>query len=439
MLSLFEFAGILLSLSVPWMLVTLASPATGATKLFMVAGAWPLVAIAQSAILVVQPGAGTVIFIINLFFFGATFAIRKPASKIGIDDVRDTAGAALATFLLLTPIVFFWISDSELRIFGWHNLMQLEAMYSILENFRKDLGYLGNLLSYPFLGLLPLAVTSRILDLSPTLLYPFFNIAALLVWTGSVYVWVQMTKKDASRLQIASSIAIVMLFAGGLVFLSNILLQQSGYHVYIESRATPLIAKHRYIDAMTLGLMSLSLQYLCNLLDGEGRRGFRLMAVYFGVQTCVSYPAMGPVAVLLSGMMAVKAFSLDCRKGQWSVLEFISPIIVGATLLLTIQFLHGDKVESSLGISFEIKMLADRRDERGPDAWTDRSPCLLHDQESISTRQVALFPVPAVVFHPLHRVALARQRTVQALVWGKHPVVVPCCALASCFQIGQYR
>ncbi len=356
MFPLLEFIGILLSLSAPCLLVTLASPAKGAMKLLMVAGAWPLVAIMQSAILVVQPDAGPAIFVANLIFLAAAFVVgrRKPGAESG--DMKDLAGAALATCLVLVPLAFFWVSDSELRIFGWHNLMQLEAMYSVLENFRDDLGYLGSQLSYPFLGLLPLAAASRILDLSPTLLYPFFNIVTLFVWAGSVHVWLRMTRKDASQLQVASSIAIVMLFAGALVYLSDILLQQSGYHVYIESRTAPLIAKHRYIDAMTLGLMSLSLQYLCGLLDSGGRKGFRLLELYFGIQTCVSYPALGPVAVLFSGMMAARAAIPHFRKRPWSVLSgFASPIIVGASLILAMRVLEGDKVEHGLGVSFDAK------------------------------------------------------------------------------------
>ncbi len=354
----FQLAIVVSSLSVPWLIVRLGSAATGSMRILMVLGSWPLVQVAESLLLIAHPGAAALLLVLHLACLAVAYGIDRTRPCMTAGELTEFLGPLLATGLIGAPLVFLWFADPELRIFGWHHLLQLEALYSALDNGGADLGYFGKAISYPFLGLLPLAAISRILDLSPTLTYPVFNILSMFVWAGTLHIWVRTVKKDSGQFQNALGIAFIMLSSGVLVYLSTLLLQESGLYIYIENRSVPLIAKHRHIDAMIIGLMSLSLQYLCVLLQGRGKEGLRVLETYFGVQACVTYPALGPVAVLFSGMMALRqAVPLLRRRPPAVLLACISPVLVALSLLLTMGYLGADKAGSGIGILLEPKRL----------------------------------------------------------------------------------
>ncbi|VXC22282.1 hypothetical protein [Massilia sp. 9I] len=357
-MDLFQLAIVVSSLSVTWLIVRLGSAATGSMRILMVLGAWPLVLVAESMLLIARPGAGALLMVLHLACIALAYGIGRTQARMAAGEIAEFLGPLVATGLIGAPLVFLWFADPELRIFGWHHLLQLEALYSALGNGGADLGYFGKALSYPFFGLLPLAAISRMLDLSPTLTYPAFNILSIFVWAGSLHIWLRTVKKDSGQFQNALIIAFLMLSSGALVYLSTLLLQESGLYIYIENRSVPLIAKHRHIDAMTVGLMSLSLQYLCVLLQGRGKEGLRMLETYFGVQACVTYPALGPVAVLFSGMMALRqAVPLLRQRPPAALLACISPVLVALSLLLTMGYLGVDKAGSGLGILLEPKRL----------------------------------------------------------------------------------
>ena len=208
----------------------------------------------------------------------------------------------ISTLILSSFYINYYIFDGWL-LFGWHNLMQLDAIYSS-DIGRIDIFYFMNRLTYPYFGLLPLSFFSKIFDISPLILYPLFNGLFFILWFATYNDYLMRFDK---RENTAISVAITFLYSGIGVFIYLIFSKffTSLFSIFdvsltlpgVENRASPIFSKFPYIDAMTLGLPYLALQYYFLRFK---KNTSLLISCLCGTQVILTYPLLGPVVVLVS-------------------------------------------------------------------------------------------------------------------------------------------
>lgn len=96
-------------------------------------------------------------------------------------SVRGTLGTLLLSLFTLLPVLAAYFGTRGWGNVGWHNLMQLELIYSRQQG--MDLSYYSPDISYPTLGLVPFAILSRLFDVSPLHSYFILNILLFALWT----------------------------------------------------------------------------------------------------------------------------------------------------------------------------------------------------------------------------------------------------------------
>jgi hypothetical protein len=248
-----------------------------------------------------------------------------------------------SVFVLSTGLLTVF-SEYRFYMFGWHNMMQLDSMYSWVLG-GVDLYYYRDGLSYPYFGLLPLTQISRLANVSPLTLYLWFNILCFIVWFAA---YVNNLKKKVNADHSITATCITFLISGLFVLLYayisprvNGLLNnyiQNFALPYCESRVSPMFSKFFGIDAMTIGIPSLAIQYFFSLCR---TRQSLVMSFLFGVQTILSYPLLGPVSLLIP--LSVIIFSKGNR-----IPEFGTFIVLTFILYFSLKNVSGDQISTGL-------------------------------------------------------------------------------------------
>ena len=155
-----------------------------------------------------------------------------------------------------------WVFVPNLRVYGWHNMMQLDAINQIydLPKLPEESGLAGFRLNYGWLGFAQIAILSSLLDRPPTVIFTGINLVqiscmfAFLVATvrrfSSVSLWIS-SLTTAFALLTTTLIAIPWAY-------------EAGGRLPGESRIAPVIHKFLYLDAMNYGIACFAmLIYTC--------------------------------------------------------------------------------------------------------------------------------------------------------------------------------
>jgi hypothetical protein len=269
----------------------------------------------------------------------------------------ETEGSLREVFLvaciLFVPLIYLaWSVDGWLR-FGWHNLLQAEAIYSVFLNGASDLGFSSHRMGYPYIGLLPLGVLSRTFDVVPTRLLLGFNFLALIVWVFSIYSFL-LEKRDSRPMTRGIAVLSVIFLSGATYYVADKFLHLVGLRqLNLEFRASPVTTKFIHLDAMTWGIASLSMQYAIMAGQRWASSSVRgILGFLFGAQTILTYPLLGPCAILISG-----AHVLDAGSNGWPSIRFprlVSPVGLSALLGGVLLIYGADKGTSTVAFATSI-------------------------------------------------------------------------------------
>lgn len=227
------------------------------------------------------------------------FSLRR--IRLGIDG-----WILLGVVLLLLPFACVLAIVPWLRVYGWHNMMQLAACYQVpnLPRPPEDWDMAGLRLNYPWFGLIHLTALARMLDASPTRIFPLFNVAQLLA-----LIWIV---RGIQRVCIESAawaahvLTVILYFLA--VGLGGPLLEVIG--IAHEVRLDPPIVNFLFIDAMTAGLALTALTLL--IVVAYVRQPFGTFPVAAGIVFSalgLTYPLLYPAvgAILLAAFVVLRA------------------------------------------------------------------------------------------------------------------------------------
>ena len=132
-----------------------------------------------------------IVGLLNLFALGViAFDVRRvgtPAPDAGSPaDLLAALGCfALLVFILLAT----WLGIPNYRVYTWHNMMQIDACYQIVElpAIPQDWDLAGVRLNYGWFGLVQLTSISWLMDCPPTLVFPWLNALQLLALVVLMY------------------------------------------------------------------------------------------------------------------------------------------------------------------------------------------------------------------------------------------------------------
>ena len=121
--------------------------------------------------------------------------------------------AALGCFALLVFILLAtWLGIPNYRVYTWHNMMQIDACYQIVElpAIAQDWDLAGVGLNYGWFGLVQLTSISWLMDCPPTLVFPWLNGLQLLALVVLMYETARQFEAHYPVVT-ASTIAIILL------------------------------------------------------------------------------------------------------------------------------------------------------------------------------------------------------------------------------------
>jgi hypothetical protein len=229
--------------------------------------------------------------------------IGRPAMASANAENPASLVAPLCCFgmLIFVPLAI-WVGVPGQRVYGWHNMMQLNACYQVanLPAIPQEWEMAGLRLNYGWLGLIQLTAISWLLDCSPTMVYPWLNALQLLALVVLIY---ETSRKLESHrpLLLASTIAI-LLFGTNLVGMLAAAAHGPPF-LQGEMRTGPFVIKYVGIDAMIIGLsLAAGLAYTIALATTQTIARLWLLVPLLILGTGLSYPLLIPSTVLLAGL-----------------------------------------------------------------------------------------------------------------------------------------
>jgi hypothetical protein len=230
-----------------------------------------------------------------------------------------------AFMFLVLPLVCVWVLVPGMRLYGYHNMMQLAALYQIpdLPHLPEDWDMAGLRLNYPWFGLIHLTATAWMIHASPTQVFPVSNVIQLAAWIWLVRGIQQFVE---SRAGTVTTVILYFLAVGS----ARPFLLARG--LYYEGRLDPPIVKFLFIDAMTIGLALTALVVLITTAYLRGPfKGFPLAVGVICMAEGLSYPLLYPaVAVILFSAFV----SLDSGRARLAFLRAAAPGFVLSTLVV---------------------------------------------------------------------------------------------------------
>jgi hypothetical protein len=228
---------------------------------------------------------------------------------------RTNAPGSAATLSVVAPLVCFglvilvpltiWLAAPAWRVYGWHNMWQLEACYQIanLPAIPQEWDLAGLRLNHGWLGLVQLTAVSWQLKCSPTLVYPWLNALQLLAVVTLLYFTARQLMAEHALLT-SAALAVVML-SSNLVGMVNWL--NHGSKLFSgEGRTAAFIGKYVGIDPMTVGLaLTGGLVYTIALATTEYMKRIWLLVPVLLLGIGLSYPLLLPSTLLICGLLCI--------------------------------------------------------------------------------------------------------------------------------------
>lgn len=259
-------------------------------------------------------------------------------SLIAIQSILQTHLSKLmlifiTPLIVFVPITYCFLTYDGWYTYGWHNFLQLETIYSWVLD-KGDLNYYNQQLAYPYYGLIPLAQLSYWAKTSPLNIFLVFNLLCFIAWFS---VYLANFKSQCTKYSVFA-LLFFFTFIGLTYFIQPLVFK--GYAV--DLRASPFFCKFMYIDAMVIGIPSLAIQYYFSKKEGF-KNSF--LSFLFGLQVVVSYPLLGPSAILVS-------FSSCLFEKKSKLRNFLYTVFLSVVLLVIIETLKG----TSMGPSFYFEI-----------------------------------------------------------------------------------
>ncbi len=266
--------------------------------------------------------------------------MRRGATQAADARAADLLAPLWCFGLLIAILIAMWLGIPNLRVYSWHNMMQIDACYQIVElpAIPQEWDLAGLRLNYGWLGLIQLTAISWLLDCPPTLVFPWLNGLQLLVLVLLMYETARQFDAQHPILT-ASAVAIVLLGTNGLGTLD--LLAHGPRFLQGETRMGPFIAKYSGIDAMDIGLsLVAALVYAAAVASRRNVARIWLLVPILILAIGLCYPLLVLSAVLVT---CVGCVCLTCHRPLAS--PHYSPgtlwsVIVGTGLALALTALY---------------------------------------------------------------------------------------------------
>ncbi len=288
--------------------------------------------------------------LLNLFALGVIARDMRRIAPRSADAVAPTALLApLWCFgLLILILLTMWLGIPNLRVYSWHNMMQMDACYQIvnLPAIPQDWDLAGVRLNYGWLGLIQLTAISWMVDCPPTLVFPWLSGLQLLALVILMYETARQFDTPSPILT-ASALAIILLGTNTLGTLN--VLAQGPWFLRGEMRTGPFIAKYSGIDAMDIGLsLVAAIVYVIAVSTRRTVARAGLLVPLLILAIGISYPLLVPSAVLVSGLWwlcLTGRIGLACpeySKGTLWLVMVATGLALAATLFY-LRFLSGGR------------------------------------------------------------------------------------------------
>lgn len=282
---------------------------------------------------------------------------RRPTSPLTVAWLAP----ALCFAFVAGGIIALWLIAPEFRIYSWHNMMQVEAVYQVAQLPRapEEMGLAGVGLNYAWFGHIQIAAIAKLADASPLLVYPIVNIATLLALFLLAIDTVRRLVGD--RLVMASFLVTAALLATNL---AGILMSYVGLDGGDVRMGTP-IHKFLHFDLMSSGF-ALFFGAMLLALHTSTQRTWRLTALLLATLTAVGliYPLLFPPAFAVAGALLAMPVLTEWWSGRGfkisgdSLLHLallVAPLLIWA---LYLRMLSGGvaSVGTELAAPWQIRM-----------------------------------------------------------------------------------
>ena len=227
-----------------------------------------------------------------------------------------------------------WFSIPGLRLFGWHNLLHLETIQSILRSGAapEEPALAGVAIGYGWIGFAHVAATSAVSDRTATLLFPCLNL--LLLGATVLLTAAAARAVDVGRGWAASAGALALL--GG-----NVVSDAAGLfgadaatlrEIFGDPRLHAAVSKFLYLDQMPVSFALLSAAMWLGLrLQQAGSRDLIAVGSACLLALAVLYPAAAPAGASIACGLAAASWlaPLDGKPGRGWVTAFASVAVLG--------------------------------------------------------------------------------------------------------------
>jgi hypothetical protein len=285
-----------------------------------------------------------VVALLNLFALGViAFDVRRVGVRTAEAGTPTGLLAPLWCFgLLIIPLLAMWLGIPNCRVYTWHNMMQMDACYQIVDlpAIPQEQDLAGVRLNYGWLGLVQFTSVSWLMDCPPTLVFPWLNGLQLLALVVLMYETARQFRAQ-HPIVIASTVAIVLL---GTNAVGNVNALFKGPPFFRgEVRTGPFIAKYCGIDAMDIGLgLVAALVYAITLSTRRTVERIWLFVPILLLAIGLSYPLLLPSAVLVSclwGVILTGTLRLSCPRYSRTTLWLLI-FAAGTAVAITALYLR---------------------------------------------------------------------------------------------------
>ena len=274
----------------------------------------------------------------------------------------------ICTLIIFTPVLAVTIIIPGWREMGWHNLIQLETIYSVAETklWNMDMAFFGKIESYPWVGLLPLRIISQTIDLSPTLVFLVINFIYGFSWIHCLASHGEegLAFDPSFRItNMSKFLSIMILFLGSGV--SVFVLSNFPHFYFLERRLMPITDKFLHMDAMTIAMPSLAAQIYFQNSHFKSMYSKILVSGLLTVQTGLLYPYLAPVSgvAFFSSLISERSVDDSVSKSNKLIKKLIKAFLICLPVLLFyggyIIMLFHDRSNSLIGLKPPPAVLQD--------------------------------------------------------------------------------